>query len=344
MKIKEFKDFLKKEKIDFALLFPGDSNINYFSKNPNISSSILIIPKDNTPFFISENLNFENLKTSENIQKKEIKENFVEFLNENYSNKIFGINKNNVSVNLYNKIRNGSITYLDISEQLVNLRKIKTEEEVEKITKSCKIISETFNEVLNNFKFKTEREVEVALNNISKEKGGDFCFKATVASGLNSSNPHYSANSSKLNEGFCVIDFGVKYQGYASDVTRTIYLGKPKKSEIEHYNKVLKAHNMAELLCNPEKKISEICHNVRDFFGDLNSSFIHSLGHGIGLETHESPNISTRSEDVLSKNMCFTLEPGVYFPNKYGIRVENSFLLKDKLIKLTKINEELKII
>lgn len=342
--IKKFKDLLETKGIDAVILFRGDININYFSKNPNISSSNFLISKYGD-FFLSKKLQFENLDNKANIEGINIEGNLRDFINSKFNGKKIGINKLNISSLVLEKLESDwKVKIEDVSELLRKTRIVKTDEEIDKIKKSCKILSETFKEVLDNFNFKTEREVEVALSNISKEKGGDFCFKPIVASGINSSTPHYMANSCKLKEGFCVIDFGVKYEGYCSDMTRTIFIGKPKKEHIEAYNKVLGAHNLAAENVRVGMPAKELHEKVNQYLGNLKNYFIHNLGHGIGVEIHELPGIALESEDILRENSCFTIEPGLYFPKKFGIRIEDSYLLKKNAIPLTKYDKELKIL
>ena len=157
------------------------------------------------------------------------------------------------------------------------------------------------------FSFKTER-----------------AFRTIVASGKNSSFPHHVSEDVKITFPI-VIDFGVNVNGYCSDVTRTIESPYEKKLE-----KILQ-----ELysFIKPEIKAMDAEKFVRDKLNKESKYFIHSLGHGIGLEVHENPTLSIKSNDILEKNMIFTIEPGLY--KKTGIRIENDFLLNDRLKNLT---------
>ena len=160
-----------------------------------------------------------------------------------------------------------------------------------------------------------------------------MAFKTIVASGKNSSFPHHTTKNKKLQRGFCIIDYGVRYKGYCSDTTRTVYLGKPSKKEVEIYNKVLQVQKDAIFMLEPGKTCGEIDASVRKVLGDR---FTHGLGHGVGIEIHEMPSFQPDSKHVLENNMVFTIEPGVYYESIYGIRIEDTVLLKGKAVCLTK--------
>jgi Xaa-Pro aminopeptidase len=176
------------------------------------------------------------------------------------------------------------------------------------------------------------------LENETRKKGYELAFNPIVASGKNSSLPHYNAENIKLRKGFCVIDFGVKYKSYCSDITRTFYIGKPTKKEIEEYEKVL----FVQEKCIKMIKQGTKAEKPYLFAKKELKNMIHGLGHGVGVEIHESPNLLEGSKDILLKNMVFTIEPGNY--NKYGIRIEDTVLLKSKAEILTRIDKKLKII
>jgi Xaa-Pro aminopeptidase len=165
-------------------------------------------------------------------------------------------------------------------------------------------------------------------------------FKPIVASGRNSANPHHD-NTGKLSKGFCIIDFGIKYNGYCSDITRTIYFGKPTTKETEIYDTVLGANNKCINSVKCGMKCSDADKLCRKVLGKYSDKFIHGLGHGIGVEIHEGPTLNSKSKDVLKDGMVFTIEPGVYIKNIGGVRIEDDVVLlyngeKKVLTKTTK--------
>ena len=152
--------------------------------------------------------------------------------------------------------------------------------------------------------------------------------------------PHYKKNNKKLKKGFCVIDFGVKYNGYCSDMTRTIFIGRPSKKDINFYNMVLKSQTRAIKRLKPGVCCKTIAKEARKHLGKHQKKMIHSIGHGLGKKIHEKPYIRIKSNEKLDKGMMFTIEPGIYLKN-YGIRIEDTIILKNKPIILTKSEKRL---
>ena len=174
--------------------------------------------------------------------------------------------------------------------------------------------------------------------------GLELSFNPIVASGKNASMPHYAPAAKKIMKGFCVIDFGVKYKGYCSDITRTVYVGKPSKKEKEIFNMLLTIQKNAINKIKSSKKCSELYDFVNNSLGKYKSNFTHGLGHGVGVEIHELPNLTLNSKDRIKNNMVFTIEPGIYFPKRFGIRIEDTVLFKNKPIVLTKTSKDLLIV
>jgi len=343
-KIKELQEYLKKKKIDSALIFnycTNDPNFLYFC-GVDIGASYLLIPKKGPAELLINETEYERAKKESRIRKikkfsrgKEIKEYFQKKI----KNKVVGVNYEKVTLGSAKRLRK-YCKIKDISRELIRIRSIKTEEEIKKIKKSCSIASNIIKTCIKNFKkFKTETDVKEFLEKEALKRKCKVDF-AIVASGINASMPHYNACNVNLKKGFCVIDFGVIYKNYCSDITRTLYIGKPSKKEVEVYNKVLKIQEE----CIRKVKQGLKAKNLDSFARKKLKGFIHSLGHGVGIEIHEYPNISDESKDILKKNMVFTIEPGTYKAKRYGIRIEDTILLKDKAEILTKVDKKLKII
>ena len=127
-------------------------------------------------------------------------------------------------------------------------------------------------------------------------------------------------------------------------MTRTIYVGNPGKKEIGIYNMLLKIQNDTIQQIKENKKCSELYDFVNTKLGKYKKYFTHGLGHGVGVEIHEMPNISLNSKDRIQNNMVFTIEPGIYFPKKFGIRIEDTILFKNKPIVMTRTSKDLLIV
>lgn len=227
------------------------------------------------------------------------------------------------------------------------LRQVKNQIEIGKIKKACAVNKRAFEKIRHHITpGKTEiqiaRTLEVAMLAEGAEKIG---FDTIVASGWRGSLPHGVASTKKLRKGEMVtIDFGCVYEGYNSDETVTICLGKSdKKQEIIHKT-VFEAQRRAIGLAKPGVKCSDLDKAARDYISEkgYGKYFGHALGHGVGLEVHERPVLSPNSEDVLEEGMVFTIEPGIYIPNFGGVRLEDVFVCtKSGVKKLTKIDKQI---
>lgn len=354
MKIKELQDELKKNRIDFALFLNVDfdviePNIVYFSGYSGIGA--LVIPAKQAPFLVVPEMEYNKAKKTKINAFKKIKD-------KRLSESIFGIikkrrirhNKIAIDCSFINLNAHKSIKKIfkktrtnDVSEACLKLRAIKTSEEVKKIRKACRISDKILNSCIRNFKnFKTESEAKLFLEYEAKKQGCGMAFKPIVASGNGSSTPHYDRDG-KIKEGFCVIDFGVKYRGYCSDTTRTIHIGKISRKKKELYGFLL--HIQEALIEKAKAGISgsELFNEAKKMLGKYQKNFNHGLGHGLGIKIHELPNITDKSQDKLQNKMIFTIEPGVYFKN-FGIRIEDTILLDKKAEVLTKIPKDLLVI
>lgn len=224
-------------------------------------------------------------------------------------------------------------------------RSIKDEDELLKIEKACKLGDEAFKFILKKIKAGvTEKEIAFELENFFKKNGADISFDPIVAFGVNSAIPHHQTGNTTLKEGqFVLLDFGAKYEDYCSDMTRTFVFGKSNQKQKEIYEIVYqaqqKAVEIAESSIKLNKKLiaAEIDKAAREYIRSKGYPDIpHSVGHGIGLQVHEHPFISLRSNEVLKEGMVFSIEPGIYLPGFGGVRIEDLFVIeKNGLKKLT---------
>ena len=226
------------------------------------------------------------------------------------------------------------------------MSQIKDKEEIQKIARACEITDQIFGIVCKNAKSKTEIELHDFILNEIKKRGLKPSFDPIVTSGSRAGNEiHPKPTNSKLS-GFVIVDFGVVYERYMSDMTRMLYVGVPKKSERDLYNLVLLSHKKSARIAHPGIKCALADQIARSVLGKYNKYFIHILGHGVGTKIHESPKIYHKIERPIFKaGMVVTIEPGIYIKKRCGIRIEDTYLVTKKgLIPLTKSTHKLVII
>jgi len=219
---------------------------------------------------------------------------------------------------------------------------------IERTKKACSIADNIYKELIKKLKkrsLNTEQEVSDFLRHLTIKNRCKLAFPPVVAMQENAAEIHHEANNTKLKKGFLVIDFGVKYKGYCSDCTRTFYLyGRPTKEEKELYNLVLLAQETALQHAQPGVAAADIDLIARAVLQKYFRNFVHGTGHGVGAKIHQVPNLKPRGKFLLKENQTITVEPGLYFKNKLGIRIEDTIIVKENPIILTKISKELTII
>lgn len=213
-----------------------------------------------------------------------------------------------------------------------SLRNIKDEKEIKNIQKACNIASKAYMHILN-FTKPGMKEIEVSNELISFMKGlgaSKESFDIIVASGKRGALPHGAASNKVIEEGdFVTIDYGCVYNGYCSDITRSFLVGKQNKKMEEVYKVVKAAQEAAIKVVKAGIKASEVDKIARDYIASkgYGEYFIHSTGHGLGIEVHDPISVSSKSDMVLEENMIITVEPGIYIPNVGGIRIEDDVLV-----------------
>ena len=224
------------------------------------------------------------------------------------------------------QINNFEETELIIEKQ----RMIKDEEEIKKIKKACMITDDCFEYLKEFIKIgMTEREIAYEIEKYFKANGAEGnSFDSIVASGRNSSKPHAVPTDKKIEIGDPItLDFGCIYQGYCSDMTRTVFAGFVPEYVKPVYNLVLKNQLQTTEEMKDGANIRNISKMVEGDFKLSGFDLIHSLGHGVGLEIHEFPYINSKTDKILKENMVVTNEPGIYIPERFGIRIEDTILI-----------------
>lgn len=219
----------------------------------------------------------------------------------------------------------------ELSNNIYDMRTIKSAEEIEKIHKAQEIAEKAFDEILGFISpGVTEREIALKLDSCMLENGAEgLSFETIALAGANTSMPHGVPGNYKVKNGdFVLMDFGAVYDGYHSDMTRTVCVGQSSEKMGKIYDIVLKAQLEALKKVKSGITGSELDGYARDIidesgYGDF---FGHSLGHGVGMEIHEFPTASSKSETILKENMVVTVEPGIYLPENLELELKISLL------------------
>jgi Xaa-Pro aminopeptidase len=249
--------------------------------------------------------------------------------------KLLGFEKDTVSFGTYELYKSKiQADLVPISGLIEKIRLIKTQQEINIIKVACEIADHAFTHILNFIKpGKTELEVSNELEFFMRKQGAtQSSFDIIVASGLRSALPHGVATNKVIEKGdFVTLDYGALYNGYISDITRTVAVGEPSEKLVDMYNAVLGSQLLALEKVGPGLTGIQADAIARNYLTEkgYGEAFGHSLGHGIGLEVHESPGLSMRSETVLEPGMAVTIEPGVYLPEIGGVRIEDDILITE---------------
>ncbi|WP_035274235.1 M24 family metallopeptidase [Desulfogranum japonicum] len=230
--------------------------------------------------------------------------------------------------NMLNMGRKISLELVPTKDMLEKMRLIKTEEELALIRESTRINEQVFQSVYLSIEpGMTEQEVALAIDLTMKEMGAEGpSFETIVAFGPNAAKPHAVPGDTILQSGDIVlIDMGLIYKGYCSDMTRTFVAGKPDNQYLERHRLVRKAQLAGIAALKPGVTGQEVDQAARKIFDDAGygKAFQHSLGHGVGVAVHEEPRLSPLSQRTLKPGMVVTIEPGMYIPEWGGIRLEN---------------------
>lgn len=240
-------------------------------------------------------------------------------------------------------------TLKDVTKSISALRDIKFDYEIDNIIKAQKITETAFDEALEFIKEGiTEYELAAYIEYIMLKNGCGIAFDSIVAFGEHTSSPHAHRSDKKLKNGdFITMDIGAKYNGYCSDMTRTVCFGKPSREQVDLYNTVLGAQLYALENLKAGMTGKEGDSLARDYFKkrSMDKYFTHSLGHGVGIDIHEGTGMTPREENVLMPGMIVTVEPGLYIDGKFGVRIEDMALIKENSVKsLTNANKQLIIL
>lgn len=226
------------------------------------------------------------------------------------------------------------VKLVPVGDFICTVRSYKTETEIAYIRKAQSITDIAFSEILKVIRPGiTERDVQVELEYQMARNGAEgLAFDTIIASGINSSKPHAHPTDKVIELGDPVtMDFGARYHGYCSDMTRTVFVGQPSGELRKIYNVVLLAQTMGinNAYCGMAgRELDSYCREVIKSNG-YEQYFVHSTGHSLGIDIHETPTASMRSVDMLNAKQFITCEPGIYIPGVGGVRIEDLLLIEE---------------
>lgn len=338
LRIKNIYAKLEQKNLD-GLIISSPPNISYLTEFPSRDSYLLVSKKGN--IYITDSRYTEEAK--KNLKKiarvKKVNGSVFKIITDALKNlrlKRVGFEERYLPFGEYEKIReelNKAIDLIPTHSLVEELRQIKSQSELEKIEKAIQItiLSLKFAEKIISSGRK-ELEVAAELERFIRYNGASStAFDIIVASGHNSSFPHHITSQRKIkNNEPVLVDIGVDYLGYKSDLTRVFFLGKITSIFKRTYDIVLKAQGRAIKAIRPGIPIKRIDDAARLYITrkGYGRFFGHSLGHGIGLEVHEEPHISSKNNNRLVEGMVFTVEPAIYLPGRFGIRIEDVVLVR----------------
>lgn len=342
----EFKMRLKKldvleGKVEAVLLMNFDEPIkdaNYFYFTGNDSSYSVFLYDFSEAKIITNLLELPKVKQESWVKNIAlVKKKYSETLKtELRKYKRVGISENFSHV-LANKLK---FKFIDVTEDLENIRAVKTPSEIKNIQYACNVTAEIMKEMRKVIKPSiSENDLKQTIGSKIAEKGcKPAFFDIILNSGKNSAIPHSINSNKKIRKNEPVlVDFGCRYNGYHSDMTRMFCCGALPREMKEKYDIILSLMEELKDFIKPGMNASEVDALARERLKKYGKNFILATGHGVGLLPHEKPHISKKSKDILKEGMVFSIEPGIYF-KKYGLRIEDMFLLTKKGIKvLTKV-------
>ena len=326
---------MRKASLD-SFLVTSATNVSYLSGFRGTDAVVLITPDKG--YFLTDSRYIEEAKKeiSGNLNVRLVKESIFTSVNDIVTSqklKNLGFESMDLPYGVANrlKILLSKIEFTPVKNLVESLRSIKDAGEIERIRKAVKLAKEVFERAAGSVRPGASEEFikrKIELDLVSK--GSSCAFESIIASGENSSKPHARATDRPFkNNDFVMIDMGAKVDGYNSDLTRTVVVGKVQAKFRKIYKTVGQAQLKAIARITSGAKASDIDKAGRDHIkkSGFGKYFSHSLGHGVGMSVHEEPSISPSSKTILAEGMIFTVEPAIYIPGFGGVRIEDMVLV-----------------
>lgn len=333
----------------------GNSN-RFYLTGFNSSAGLVLITKEKAVFLIDFRY-YEKakavVKTAQTVLSENAYKQVLELLKKENIKQLF-LDAANVNLDTFANLKTAleGVEVLEsnkISNAIKELRALKDKKEIESIKSAQAITDKAFSYILERIEIgKTEKEIALDLEFFARQNGSEgVAFDFIVVSGENSSLPHGVPTDREIKAGdFITMDFGAKWGGYCSDMTRTVAISCVSEEQQRVYNTVLKSQQMALERIKSGAVCKDIDAVARDFINkDFAGAFGHGLGHSLGIDIHENPAFNTRDNTILKSGMVLTVEPGIYLENKFGVRIEDTVIVTETAYEnITKSEKELIIL
>ncbi|MCX6794238.1 MAG: Xaa-Pro peptidase family protein [Candidatus Gottesmanbacteria bacterium] len=328
------------------LLVTNPANIRYLTGFAGVENrdAYVLLTKNKTYFF-TNSLYLEQAKALAPILISEEQPISLALkdLCEKLKIKKLGFEEKNLTVAELEKLKNvlDGVTLVPTRDRIEKLRQIKRPDEITNIKKACAITDSCFNFIIKKLKIGvTENIVAWEIETFFRKNNATSAFSPIVAFGKNTSMPHHQSGTRPGLElegpALILLDFGAKINGYCADMTRVVFIGKPKDEWLRAYDTVMEAQKRAlDLLTAGERSGAKLDEAARGVITKANlPPYPHSLGHTIGLEVHDGLRLTIKKDETLLPGMVFSIEPGVYLAGRYGIRIEDLVRLTDTGIEV----------
>ncbi|WP_246941203.1 M24 family metallopeptidase [Bacillus pinisoli] len=361
-RLQQLMDWMKTEDIPVSMI-TSKANVFYLTKfytDPHERLVALFVFADHAPFLIAPNMEKEQIKATgweHEIIGYSDTDNPWELVKVAVEKRVPAINKlamekEHVIYERAEKINEAfqSPTLVSVEDKLRELRLIKDEEEISLLKEAGKLADFGVEVGVSAIKEgRTELEVLATIEYELKKKGIlAMSFSTMVLTGEKTAAPHGKPGLTMMRKGDLILfDLGVVYQGYCSDITRTVALGEVNDRQREIYETVLQAELAALHICKPGEQIGNIDQTARSIITDkgYGDYFTHRIGHGLGIDVHEFPSMTHTNTRPLQAGMTFTIEPGIYLPGVGGVRIEDDVLITENgFTTFTSYPKELQIL
>lgn len=350
-RIRWLRDKLKVQNIE-GMIVSNSNNIKYLT-GLEAEGTLLITKKEN--IFITDSRYIEEVNNSLMIDDEITVSDVRGYTRDDYENFFMfcenvGFEENSLTYAEYRRVQElYKCNNLVETEKIIEkLRAVKEDDEIENIKQACKITDDCFKYLLTYIKKgMTEKEVAHEIKEFFNRNGAsDIAFEPIVASGPNSSKPHAVPTDRKIQANDVIlIDMGCKYNGYSSDMTRTIFVDSINETLKKEYEFVLDVQDQILKMLKEGRNIREIVLVLENNYNMTRHVIMHALGHGVGLECHELPYLSNSNLNNLKEKMVLAIEPGIYVASQYGIRIEDTVIInKLSCNVLTESSKEIIII